>query len=129
MDSTPAYTIYVDGVVNGQSGTTTNNTALNLNITALAQGTHSIIVQAADDTGNDANSTALTVTVDTTNPTATINSPTSGTVTNDTTPSINFTLTDNLDTTLRLYGVCRWNSQRNRNSDKRYCYYDSTHWF
>ena len=54
VDSTPAYTIYVDGAVNGQSGTVTNNTATNLNLTALSEGTHSIVVQAADDTGNDA---------------------------------------------------------------------------
>ena len=75
VDSTPAYAIYVDDVANGQSGTVTNNTATNLNLTALSEGTRSIVVVATDDTGNTANSTALTLTVDVTNPSATIIAP------------------------------------------------------
>ncbi|MBU2443939.1 MAG: PGF-pre-PGF domain-containing protein, partial [Nanoarchaeota archaeon] len=99
-DTTLDYTIFVDGTANGQTGTATNGTAELLNLSTLSQGARTIIVEAADDAGNKANSTPLVINIDTANPSATINSPANNTWTTDTTPEISFTLTDNLDTTI-----------------------------
>jgi large repetitive protein len=99
VDSSIAYVIYVDGVA-GQTGSATNATATDLNITAVTNGTHAIIVQATDDAGNTANSTELTITVDTSAPSASISAPTTNSWTTDTTPTVTFTLTDNIYTNL-----------------------------
>jgi len=64
------YKIYVDNTLNGQTGTTIDNESIFLQLNALGEGIHRIIVQA-NDTNKTKNSTALTITIDTTAPNAT----------------------------------------------------------
>lgn len=101
------YTIYVDGVAD-VTGYTTNDTLTGVNLT-LNESIHEIIVEAYDDAGNYVNSTPLTLNVDNTAPTSNITSPSNGTVTNDNTPTISFSWSDNVDTemdfTLYVNGV------------------------
>lgn len=101
LASTLNFTVFVDGAANGQTGTVANDSDTGLNITALAEGTHLIIVEGLDLAGNRANSTPNTLTIDTTNPVVTITSPANNTNTSDTTPQINFTIT-NLASTLNF---------------------------
>jgi hypothetical protein len=61
------YTIFVDGTANGQNGTALDNTSTLLNISALAEGVHTIIVQA-NDSGRAKNSSRLTIIIDLTPP-------------------------------------------------------------
>ncbi len=61
------YKIFVDGSANGQQGLITDNTSILLNINALSEGLHRIIVQA-NDSAKIKNSTALFITIDTTPP-------------------------------------------------------------
>jgi len=79
IDTSIDYDIYVDGTINGQIGAVANNTPTNLNLSALTEGTHTVVVQATDDAGNDINSTALTINVDATVPTSAISAPTNNT--------------------------------------------------
>jgi hypothetical protein len=95
------YTIFVDGSANGQTGYDIyNNTPATLNLSTLANGTHTIIIMATDNASNNYNSSALTITVDTVAPTAPITSPSNGSSTPDTTPTVYFNLSDNVDTEL-----------------------------
>ena len=96
LDDNISYVIYIDGVADG-TGTASNGTLTSVNLTAVGEGNHTIIVEGTDNAGNSANSTPVTLIVDLTDPVCVINSPADGTYTTDTTPEINFTLTDNLD--------------------------------
>jgi len=100
IDFTINYTIFVDGTANSQTGGVLNNTATNLNISALAEGTHTIIVEARDDASNRANSTPLTLTVDSTVPAVTLNSPANGSSSSTATQTFNWSVTDNLAVSL-----------------------------
>ncbi len=96
-NTTINYTIYVDNTPNGQRGKALNNTPTHLNLSALSEGAHTIIVEATDGTGAQTNSTSHTYIFDPHPPGSTINDPPNGTNTSDATPKINFTLTDNQD--------------------------------
>lgn len=86
-----AYTTYaVDG------GNATNGTEVNI----TSDGNHSITYYSVDRAGNNESPTTVYVARDAIGPTATILSPSNGTTTNDTTPAINFTMTDALSSTI-----------------------------
>jgi hypothetical protein len=90
------YVIYIDSSpMAGGTGTAQYGVPVYKNLTTLAQGYHNITVQGTDDTSNAANATRIII-IDTTPPTAVINAPASGSFVADSTPEINFTLTDNL---------------------------------
>lgn len=97
LSSTINYTVYVDGTMN-RSNTTTNGTQLNESFT-LAEGAHTIVVEATDEVYNTANSTTLTVYVDLTAPEVNITTA-NNTWFNTSSPSIGFNITDNLDPVL-----------------------------
>ncbi len=99
IDFTINFTIFVDGAA-GQTGGAPNGTATKLNLTALTEGTHLIVVEARDDANNTGNSTPLTLTVDTTDPAITLNSPANGTSTTNTSLTFNWTAVDNLATSM-----------------------------
>ncbi|MDD9953415.1 MAG: Ig-like domain-containing protein [Candidatus Woesearchaeota archaeon] len=89
------YTFYLDGTLN-HTNTTTNNTRNTVNLSNLAEGQHTVTVEAEDELGNIDNSTVLTFYVDLTPPvpnTTTANN----TWFNTLTPGIDFNITDNLD--------------------------------
>ncbi len=92
------YNITLDGVpLIGGTGNAQYGVAQYKTLPTLTQGPHTIFIQAVDDSGNVGNSTLHVIIIDTTPPTVVINDPSSGTTTTDTTPEINFTVTDNLD--------------------------------
>ena len=92
------YVIYIDDVpMTGGTGQAHHGESQKVNLTTLIEGYHYINVEATDDSGLSANSTVLTLIIDLTNPTSVINGPTTGTLTNDSTPEINVTLSDNFD--------------------------------
>ena len=93
------YTIFVDGNSNGQTGQATDSVITSLNLSALSEGTHYIVVEATDYLGRKKNSTAIYINVD--NTSAIVNFQTgNNSWFNTTTPLINFSITDNLDTNL-----------------------------
>lgn len=99
-DSLIDYLIYVDNEID-VSGTANNNTLTSVNLSALTQGNHTIIVSATDEVNFTTNSTLIVLTVDTTNPVISqvkvnnINISDGGTI-DITTPNatINFTITE-----------------------------------
>ncbi len=101
LSATLTYRVYVDGVFNGQTSTVANNSATPISLSAInGNGTHTLVVEATDAAGNSANSTQLTLLLDTNSPVATITSPANATNTSDSTPTISFTLTDETSSTL-----------------------------
>jgi len=62
------FTIFVDGVTNGQTGGAQNGTDFLLNLSTLSEGQRIIVVEGRDDGGNRSNSTALTLNIDSTPP-------------------------------------------------------------
>lgn len=89
------YSIYVDNVYNNQSGQVNDGSVNNI-IVNLTQGTHTIKVQAEDALGRRKNSTALTVIIDYTAPSSTINTANASWY-NYSTPQISITASDNTD--------------------------------
>ncbi|RME31119.1 hypothetical protein D6789_03735, partial [Candidatus Woesearchaeota archaeon] len=84
---------------------TITSTAANIsgewNVTPSSDGVFTWNCRAADVASRTTNATAnRTVTYDTTSPTSTINSPANNSFTSDTTPTITFTLVDELDGTM-----------------------------
>ena len=96
LDSLVNYSIILDGtVVNWTS--VANNTLVTYTFeTPLSEAAHNIVVEALDNGGNRTNSSVLLLYVDNTVPVATITSPLSVNI-SDTTPTLTFNLTDNVD--------------------------------
>ncbi|MEM4397453.1 MAG: Ig-like domain-containing protein, partial [Candidatus Woesearchaeota archaeon] len=69
------YSIYVNGIFNGQKGQALNNSNITLNITGLSEGRHYIIIEAIDKFSNAYNSTKWNITIDITPPNTTITTP------------------------------------------------------
>lgn len=64
VSSTLNYTIFVNGVANGQFGSVVNNTPTNLSIwPALELGSYNIVVQATDNDSNSVNSSVLQINI------------------------------------------------------------------
>ncbi|MFH1650069.1 MAG: Ig-like domain-containing protein [Candidatus Woesearchaeota archaeon] len=97
-DTVINYTLYVNGVAGG-TGNATNNTVKSVTLGVFLDGTYTVVIEAADSASNLANGSVV-IHVDTTVPTSNITSPANDSWTNDVTPEINFTLTDNMDTNL-----------------------------
>jgi hypothetical protein len=96
------YTVFVDNVRN-VTGSTIDNLSTIVNVT-LSQGIHKINVEANDSLGRRKNSTSIYVIIDYSAPQPVINTQ-NNTWFNTSTPQINISVTDNLDTLLdyKLY--------------------------
>lgn len=68
------YSIFIDGISNGQKGNATNGTIKYLNISTLSQGNHNITVVVKDDYSNNYNDT-LILTVDYSGPLLNLTQP------------------------------------------------------
>ncbi|HIH41329.1 TPA: PGF-pre-PGF domain-containing protein [Candidatus Woesearchaeota archaeon] len=99
QDSVLNYTVFVDGGSN-VTGTADNNTITSVNLTVLANGAHTVVVEARDEASNRVNSSAWTINIDTANPTAVITNPPNNSWLSDETPELLINLTDALDTAL-----------------------------
>jgi len=97
LDTPIAYQFYVDDAADGgASGTVANATHSSDGLSALAQGTHTVIVEATDEAGNKANSSSWTIYVDTSAPTVTLISPVSNLNTSTPAQALSFNVSDNL---------------------------------
>ncbi|MCF7865839.1 FG-GAP-like repeat-containing protein [Candidatus Woesearchaeota archaeon] len=92
------YTIYVDGSPSVYTGTVNDAESNQINIT-LSQGTRTIMIRATDSISRIKDSNIITRYVDLTNPSSVINTA-NETWYNYSTPEINFTINDNMDTML-----------------------------
>jgi uncharacterized repeat protein (TIGR01451 family) len=94
--STANCSLYLDGTLNTTNGSTSNNTNTNFVVNNISQGKHYWMVKCNDTSGNVGNSSTRNFTIDTTQPSITLNSPVPGA--NLTNPAVNFnwTATDNL---------------------------------
>jgi len=93
------YTIYVDGSPNGQNGSNIDGNFTVLDISVLAEGVRTIVVEATDPLGRRKNSTPLVITIDQTAPVSTFETL-NNTFFNTSTPNIFFNITDNVDSVL-----------------------------
>ena len=90
------YTFFVNGTIN-TNGTATNNTPSSAALTGLIpDGEYIIVLQASDRAGNIANSTAITIYVDTAKPGINLSAPENGLEIDNTIVQFNFTATDNM---------------------------------
>ncbi len=92
------YSIYIDNALNGQNGTAQDNVSTQFIVT-FPQGWHRVTVQANDALGRKKNSTGVYVFVDYTPPQPVILTQNNSWF-NYSTPTINITATDNLDTNI-----------------------------
>ncbi|MBJ7458094.1 MAG: hypothetical protein JHD02_02785, partial [Thermoleophilaceae bacterium] len=84
-----------DGVTLVGTTTATGGGTWTLDTSALASGSHTITATATDAAGNlSAASGAKTIVVDTTAPTVSLSAPANGSATNDTTPTVTFSVTE-----------------------------------
>ena len=95
FDATLNITFYVDGNIN-TNGSAPNGTSVNRNLAGVPDGQHTLILQAYDDAGNYANSTSITINIDTVAPNVTLVSPANDTNLTETSAILNFTASDNL---------------------------------
>ncbi len=93
------YTIYVDGTLNGQTGSSADNTIISINLTALNDGTHNIIIQAEDALNRRKNSSTLVITIDSNAPVVNFETPNNYWF-NTSSPNIYFNITDSVDTNI-----------------------------
>ncbi len=97
LNYTLAYQFFVDGSIDGPAnGTIPANTSSSKALSSLAQGSHQVQLRAADQAGNAANSTNITINIDTASPVVTLLSPSSGNVTANSTVTLRWNVTDNL---------------------------------
>ncbi|MFH0869533.1 MAG: DUF2341 domain-containing protein [archaeon] len=90
------YTFFVNGTVN-TNGSMNNNTPSSAILTGLVpDGEYAIMLQAVDRAGNIANSTTITIYVDTAKPGINLSSPENGLEIDSTSVRFNFTATDNM---------------------------------
>jgi hypothetical protein len=99
LDSVMNYTLYVNGIIN-QTGFIGNGSNLTLNLTNLANGTYELILEAYDNANNYANSTALIIYIDTVKPFINLTYPDNNSNFTSQPINLNFTVTDNMDTTM-----------------------------
>jgi len=93
------YTIYVDGIPNGQTGSSTDNVSVAINLSVLSDGYHNITVQATDELGRDKNSSILVLIIDSLAPV--VNFETQNlTWFNTSNPNIYFNITDQVDSNI-----------------------------
>ena len=97
MDNVVNYSILVDGSLVNASSLANNTQVIYTFEGALLNGARSIVVEALDEVGNRANSSVLTLNIDAIVPVSNLVMTSNGTWTSDTTPTIYFNLTDNLD--------------------------------
>ena len=93
--STPNWTFFVDGVAN-KNGSSPNGTASATALNFLTNGTHTLTLQAVDNAGNAANSSSITIYVDTAAPIVTLLAPGNNTNISASQTTLNFTATDNM---------------------------------
>jgi len=96
LDSMLNFTFFIDGIANA-TGNVSNNTPYGYNLVAVPDGNHTFLVEVFDDAGNRRNSSAIQITIDTTNPNVTGLYPANNTKLSQ--PVVNFTwiTIDNLD--------------------------------
>ena len=97
LDVNISYIIYQDGSA-VDSGTVLNASSSGSLFMGLSEGSHTFVVEATDSANLSTNSTAVTVVADTTDPTAIINF--TYTYLNTPNVTINFTVSDNLDSSV-----------------------------
>lgn len=93
FSATVAYSAFLDGSLHSAGNATAGG--MNLTLSALAQGPHTLVVQTTDDVSNTGNSTELAFFVDITPPDPSI-STANGTWFSTGAPEIAFTIADNL---------------------------------
>ncbi|MBN1275385.1 PGF-pre-PGF domain-containing protein, partial [Candidatus Woesearchaeota archaeon] len=104
LDASLTYTLFVDGAATATTGATSNVSWTNFSHDFSVHGMYNWTVQVADDAGNAVNSTTRYLAVDTAAPDVpVINSPANESWTDDDTPEINFTLTDDVDDNLTYH--------------------------
>jgi hypothetical protein len=97
LDDPLDFVFFADNSVDGTSGTADNNTVVSDAITGpLTNGTHTVIVEAADAAGNKINSSSITIYVDTVDPTVTLESPADNANVSAAAQTLSFNMTDNL---------------------------------
>lgn len=69
-------------------------------LSTVSDGAHTLLVQGTDDAGNSANSSAITINIDTQAPNVTLLEPANDTNLSATSVTLNFTATDNLVSTM-----------------------------
>ncbi|HLG25100.1 MAG TPA: DUF2341 domain-containing protein [Candidatus Nanoarchaeia archaeon] len=94
LDSVLNYTLFINGISN-QTNYTSNGTSTGLNLLTLSDGNYSLIIESFDDAGNRRNSTFIIINIDTIAPVPRIITLNNSNFT-DSTPEINFNITDNL---------------------------------
>jgi hypothetical protein len=99
IDAMLNYTIFVNGTAN-VTDNASNNTATNVTLTGFADGAYLLVIQSFDDAGNYANSTSLTIYVDTAPPAVTLVSPNDAANFSVRNVTLTYNVTDNLDPTL-----------------------------
>jgi hypothetical protein len=87
--------LYLDGVLNQTNSSTQNGTDTTFSVTGIPDGLHNWSVSCKDGVNNTGTSQTWFFTVDTTNPTITIQSPTNTTYGVDTV-DLNYTVADNI---------------------------------
>jgi hypothetical protein len=100
FDPSINYTIFVDGAGNA-TGYAANATNANVTLSGFSNGSYQLIIQSYDDAGNIANTTPITIFVDSVPPFVSLNSPDPGANFTNRTIRLNFTPTDNLDLLLQ----------------------------
>ena len=90
------YTIYVDGSQNGQTGSSTDNVSVAINLSALTDGYRYIVIQATDWLGRKKNSSTLLIIVDSQAPLVNFETQ-NQTWFNHSNPNIYFNITDQVD--------------------------------
>ncbi|MBU0757372.1 MAG: hypothetical protein KKF44_04850, partial [Nanoarchaeota archaeon] len=95
MDDLLNFTFYADGSINKQ-GVAGNATHNSTNLLALADGLHTIILEALDNAGNRKNSSGIEIYVDTIDPSIELHDPQDTLETTNNTILFNFTSYDNL---------------------------------
>ncbi|MCG8671344.1 MAG: hypothetical protein MI867_18200, partial [Pseudomonadales bacterium] len=100
LDVSLNYTFYVDDNDN-LNGTVANGTSSTANLVGLTNGTFVVRLEGTDSANNAANSTPITIYVDTVPPNVTLLFPANDTNLTSTTTTLNFTVIDNMDTVLQ----------------------------
>jgi hypothetical protein len=102
LDTLLNFTIYVNSTgswIANVNGTAINATSTSTNLSSLQNGSYELILEALDNAGNIINSSSIIIYIDTVAPTPYILTQNNSNF-SDTTPEIEFNITDNLDNTL-----------------------------
>lgn len=93
-------TLFLNGTATATNTSVANNVPTSFNLTNLAEGPQTWVVNCTDLAGNNASSSVFQFTVDTQSPGVTLNSPANGAILNTSTASFNFTAIDTRAPTL-----------------------------